>query len=207
MRVRDVMTRSVVTAEPGTQVVEAAETLATRGFTLLPVVDTMGGLVGVVTEADLMRDRVRVDPRALVHGEPPQPAPEAPSTVAEVMTTGVRTTTRDADLAELSAMMLDSGLRSVPVVVDGRLIGIVTRRDVLGAICRDDATIASDVWHRLSRYGDSSRWQVKVHNSRVEIEDEHGDDELERHIVSVLVGAVPGVVDVDVRAAATAGPR
>jgi len=198
MRVRDVMTRSVVTVESGTAIVAAAEVITERGFTLLPVVDGMARLVGVVTEADLMRDRVHVDPRALLHGEPPRPQPDAHTIVADVMTTEVRTATANTDLADLTTLMLDTGLRSVPVVEGERLVGIVTRRDVLKAVCRDDRTIAADVRHRLARYGDSSRWQVRVRDSRVEVVDGHGDDELERHIVSVLVGAVPGVVGVDV---------
>src|SRR3954464_9352021 len=106
MRVRDVMTRSVVTVEPGTAIVAAAGVVGERGFTLLPVVDGMAGLVGVVTEADLVRDRVHVDPRALLHGEPPRLRPDGPTTVGEVMTTGVRTTTAETDLVDLTAMML-----------------------------------------------------------------------------------------------------
>ena len=205
MRVRDVTTRPVITVEPGTTIVAAAQVITDKGFTLLPVVDGMANLVGVVTEADLMRNRVHVDPRALIHGEPPRPQPAAPSVVGEVMTTAVRTTTADTDLADLSAMMLDTGSRSVPVVDGARLIGIVTRRDVLAAVCRDDRVVAADVRHRLARYGDPSRWRVGVRDSHVDVVDAHGDDELERHVVSVLVEAVPGVVGVNVHGPDDAG--
>ena len=91
MRARDVMTTALVTVTPSTSVKEAARLLVENGFTTLPVVDGAGGLAGVVTDVDVLRDRIAVDPRALVHGDWPVPAVRgpAPSLVGEVMTSEV----------------------------------------------------------------------------------------------------------------------
>ncbi len=67
MRARDIMSTPVTTVRPGTTVKEAAALLATNGFTALPVVDDGDRIIGIVTEADLVRDRVPRDPRALCH--------------------------------------------------------------------------------------------------------------------------------------------
>ena len=57
MRVREIMTKSVLTAQPGVTVGKAAELLAYRGFSAMPVVDENGDLIGIVSEADLIRNR------------------------------------------------------------------------------------------------------------------------------------------------------
>lgn len=64
MRVGDVMTRSVVSTTPQTTISDAATVLAGQGFTLLPVVEEDDRLVGVLTEADVVRGRIPPDPRS-----------------------------------------------------------------------------------------------------------------------------------------------
>jgi CBS domain-containing protein len=59
MRARDIMTSPVITVRPAMTIKEAARLLATHGFTALPVVDDDERLIGIVTEADLVRDRIR----------------------------------------------------------------------------------------------------------------------------------------------------
>ena len=63
MRVDDIMTRSVVTTTPQTPVKDAAAVLAGRGVSLLPVVEQDDRLVGVLSEADVVRGRIPPDPR------------------------------------------------------------------------------------------------------------------------------------------------
>ncbi|MET0134718.1 MAG: CBS domain-containing protein [Kibdelosporangium sp.] len=198
MRARDVMTRSVVAVEPATLVKEAAELLVKYGFTTLPVADEDGRLVGVVTEADLLRDRIGVDPRSLVHPDWPVRSGGAPApTVGAVMTTEVVFRGPNADAAELARVMLDKHLRAIPIVDAKLLVGIVTRRDLLRTIARDDQAITRDVRHHLARCFRRGDWSAAVEASVVTLVDEFGD-ESERHIATVIASAVPGVVDVKV---------
>lgn len=192
MRARDIMTNPVITVRPETPVKEAAATLAEHGFTAVPVVDGDDRLIGIVTEADLVRDRVPRDPRALCH--PGAVADTVTTTkVGEVMTTPAVAMGPGTDVAVLAKALLEAGHRSMPIVDGARVVGIVTRRDIVRVIARDDRTIAEDVRHRLEVYGGDRRWRVEVRDGMVSIGDEF-DDESDRHVATVLAEAVPGVV-------------
>lgn len=194
MRARDIMSSPVTLARAGTSVKEAAALLAGNGFTALPVVGDAGELIGIVTEADLVRDRVPRDPRARCHpGGGDTEVRPVTTTVGEVMTTPVTAMGPGTDVAVLAKALLDAGQRSMPIVDGSRVIGIVTRRDIVRVIARDDATIAGDVRHRLEIYGGDRRWHVDVHDGIVAIGDEF-DDETDRHVATVLAESVPGVV-------------
>lgn len=197
MRARDIMTSPVTTVRPETSIKEAAAVLAGKGFTALPVVDEEDRLIGIITEADLVRDRVPRDPRALCH--PGEELPTVATTaVGEVMTTPVDAMGAGTDVAVLAKVLLDAGHRSMPIVDGSRVVGIVTRRDIVRVIARDDHTIAEDVRHRLEIYGGARRWQVEVRDGMVTIGDQfdsdQGDAETDRHVATVLAEAVPGVV-------------
>ena len=73
MRVDDIMTRSVVTTAPAISVKDAAVVLAAQGVTLLPVLDETDRVVGVLTEADVVRKRIPLDPHAAGRGRAAQP--------------------------------------------------------------------------------------------------------------------------------------
>ena len=194
MRAEDLMSRPVVTVEPDTPAKEAASLLAARRFALLPVVDADDRLLGVVSEADLLRDRILPDPRTLIHDDPPVAAGPAPATVAGAMTTDVVSAGLGAHASELSRLMVDRHLRSVPVVDGGRLVGIVSRVDLLRMIARDDEAIARDVSGHLAAAG-QRRWEVAVVDGVVALAGE-GVDDTDRHVAAVIAGAAPGVVDV-----------
>jgi CBS domain-containing protein len=193
------MTTPVITVRPETPIKGAAALLAAHGFTALPVVDGEDRLIGIATEADLVRDRVPRDARALCH--PGEELPTvATTTVGEVMTTPAEAMGVGTDVAVLAKALLDAGHRSMPIMDGSRLIGIVTRRDIVRVIARDDHTIAEDVRHRLEIYGGDRRWQVEVRDGMVSIGDQF-DDETDRHVATVLAEAVPGVVRVTAFAA------
>jgi CBS domain-containing protein len=194
MRARELMTSPVVSVGPDALVKEAARLLVTHGFTLLPVVGADDRLLGVVTESDLLRNRLLPDPRELIHDRPPEPIPPAPPGVAGVMTTEVVTATPDTHAAELGRLMVDRHLRAVPVVDGDRLVGIVSRVDVLRTIARDDDVIARDVAGHLSAAG-RRRWDVTVTDGVVTLSSD-GASETDRHIATVVAGCAPGVVDV-----------
>lgn len=196
MRARDIMSRNVVTVTAATSVRDAAALLAGRGFTALPVLDDGGGLVGLVTEADILLDRFPHDPRFYCSDEgsirPPDDPPRAPATtVGGVMGTP---TSVDAlcDVVDLVTAMRADGLRSMPVLDGAALVGIVTRRDLVRTLTRDDTAIAVDVRHRLEIYGGPGRWTVEVEGGSVTIADALGR-EPDRHAAIVLAEAVRGV--------------
>lgn len=201
MRARDLMSAPVITASPDTSVKRAAVLLSSHGFTALPVVDAEQRLIGIVTEADVVRDRFPRDPRyryiyeSEVTGQLDDSRPTAPDTVGEVMSTPATAMSAGTDVVDLVTMMLDSRVRSMPIVDGDRLVGIVTRRDLVRALARDDRSIAADVRHRLRMYGGPDRWHVEVHDGEVLIGDEF-DDATDRHVAVTLAEAVPGVTSV-----------
>lgn len=195
MRTRDVMTTDVVVVELGTPARDAAKLLAARGFTALPVVDALGALVGMVGEAELLRDRLPQDPRWLVHGEPVEARKSPADVVDEVMSKPVAVTP-NTDLAEVADLMLEHNARSVPVVHEGHLAGIVTRRDMLRSITRADWVVEAEIHHRLGMVGGARRWHVSVAGGKVSIVDK-GNSATERHVAEVLIRAVAGVTDVE----------
>ncbi|HEX6345903.1 CBS domain-containing protein [Umezawaea sp.] len=196
MRAEDVMSSPAITVRPTTPVKAAIGLITSHGFTALPVVDD-DRLIGIVTEADLVRDRVIPDPRTLIWREDPTPAAPPPATVGEVMTSPAIAVRVGADIAEVTKVMLDGHLRCTPVVDGERLVGVVSRRDLLRTLARDDEAIVADVRHVLARYGGHGRWVVSVADGVVAIVDEFDSAE-DRHVASVLARSVPGVQAVTV---------
>ncbi|WP_326834988.1 CBS domain-containing protein [Amycolatopsis rhabdoformis] len=197
MRARDLMSAPVVTISPGAPVKEAAEVLSEHGFTALPVVDDDERLVGIVTEADLI-SQVPADARS-AHLRP-EPSAPVDTAVASVMTTPATAMSAGTDVADLCQALVDGRIRAMPIVEGSRLVGIVTRGDVVRVLARGDAAIATDVRHRLEVYGGTGRWKVEVHDGAVRIVDRF-DDEIDRHVATLLALAVPGVVGAETVAA------
>ena len=193
MRAKDLMTTPVVTVRPDTPAKEAARLLASRGFTALPVVDA-DTLLGVVTEADLIDGRILPDPRSLIGDDPPPPSEPRAHLVADAMTSDPVVVASTTDAVEVARVMLDRHLRTLPVVDDGRLVGIVTRRDLLRTIARHDRDIAQDVRHRLAIACRGS-WNVDVTDGVVTLSTDRADAS-ERHVAQVVAAALPGVLGV-----------
>lgn len=143
MKARDAMTSPVLTLRPETTVPAAAELLCANGFTAAPVVDDRGRLVGIATEVDLFHSEVVPD-WWLVQREPDP-------TVAEVMTRSPAVMRPEDDLPAIVALMLNTGVRSVPIVDDGELVGIVTGRDVLRAVARREMVLGDKTARRYGR--------------------------------------------------------
>jgi CBS domain-containing protein len=109
--IREVMTRNVVSVPVKTPVGEIAALLNQNHVPSAPVVDDDGHVLGMVSEVDLIR----------------RPG----ATAGEVMSSRVISVTEDMELAEVKQLFVNQRLRSVPVLADGRLVGIVTRADLL----------------------------------------------------------------------------
>jgi CBS domain-containing protein len=194
MRAKDLMTYPVITVRPETPAKEAARLLASHGFTALPVVDVDDVVVGIVSEADLIRGRILPDPRSLIDDNPAAPPEPAAPTVAGVMTADPVVVALTVDAVAVAKLMLDRHLRTLPVVDEGRLTGIVTRRDLLRTIARDDRDIARDVRHRLA-IAFRRAWEVEVVDGVVSLASDNEDPE-DRHIAEVIAAALPGVREV-----------
>ena len=201
MQVRDVMTRDVVTVGPETSAKYAAEVMAGRGYAALPVVDGNYQLVGIVAEADVLEDRLPSDPRLHLRREEAGPEQPPPLLVRGVMTVGVRTVDSGADVADVAHLFIDERLRSVPVLEDGRLVGIISRRDLLAALARPDAEIRHDVLDLVEDYtGDAGCWSVQVVEGVATIGRIRGrpgiSAEVEEGALRSLAHTVAGVVSV-----------
>lgn len=126
MRARDIMTTPTYALSPSATMDEAAEVMTTRGFTTMPVVDPDGRLLGLLSEADVLRaPEPEGDPDTgvlLGHGA---------RTAGMVMRTSGLAVPAETDVRELARLMTEAGVRSAPVVSAGRVIGMVTFRDVL----------------------------------------------------------------------------
>lgn len=112
--------------------------------------------------------------------------------VADVMTSPVVAMGATTDVADLVTAMWDSKVRSMPIVDGSRMVGIVTRRDLVRMLGRADAAIEKDVRHALEHRG-VDRWTVDVRDGVVSLSDGY-QDETERHAAVVLAEGVPGVV-------------
>lgn len=148
MEAADIMSRPVTRVSPGTTVTEAANLLVEHGYSALPVVED-GRVVGIVTEADMVEARIPA-------GDAAAPAARPAATVGEVMTRSPVTRTSHSDVADVVGEMLDRRLRTIPIVDDGALVGILTRRDVLRCVAQGRLTSA-DVWRARLDLADRER--------------------------------------------------
>jgi CBS domain-containing protein len=136
MQAQDLMSRTVVTVRPHMPVGAAAVLLMSRGMTSAPVVTAEGVLRGMVSEVDLLRAQTVPDALA---------TPDCCATAADVMTPEPVTVRPTDDLADVAAVLLDHGVRAAPVVEGDRLVGIISRHDILSCIARQQTTTAHGV--------------------------------------------------------------
>jgi len=143
MKASDVMARDVITVSPETGVDAAVKLLAEHDVSALPVIGESGELVGIISEADLIH-------RAEIGTEKHRPwwleSMTAASTLAaeftkahgrkvgEVMTHDVVSVAEDTPLGEIAALLERRRIKRVPVVKDGRLVGIVSRSNLIQAL-------------------------------------------------------------------------
>lgn len=193
MIARELMTTDPVTVRASTPVKAALALLDENDITSLPVVGADGAIVGVVSEADLIRDLVEPDPRSREipyddHHE------GRPRWVGDVMTAHAVTVHPHTDVAVAVDLATSTGVKSLPVVDDhGRVVGVLSRRDVVRVLARSDDLLEQDIDSLLVSAGERD-WLVEVHDGVAEISGPHGLRD--RTIAKVLAGSVPGVVEV-----------
>ncbi|MBN8976762.1 MAG: CBS domain-containing protein [Rhizobiales bacterium] len=149
MQTRQIMTQNVITVSPETSVADAARTMLDNRISGLPVVDN-GKLVGIVTEGDFLRraeigtERKRPSWLQFILGSGREAADYVQAhgrKVADVMTRDPVTVSEETSLQDLVAAMEAHHVKRLPVMREGRLVGIVTRANLLRAI----STLARDV--------------------------------------------------------------
>lgn len=123
-KISEYMDTSVPTLSPETQIMAAVDFLLRHQVTGAPVVDSNGRLVGIITETDLLK--------LLTEGSQGEPAAEA--TVAEFMTTDVITVPPAVDIYYVAGMFLANKFRRLPIVEDGKIVGAITRYDLLRVV-------------------------------------------------------------------------
>ena len=214
MLARDVMHRGpIVTVGPEASVEEAARLMLSLGISGLPVIDATNGVVGIITEGDLLR-RAELGtekhrrPWIALLSSPGRLASEYSlahgSKVGEVMTTGVLTAEADTPLDQIVKLMEEKRIRRVPIVERGRLAGIVSRADLMRALIAQRApttgTAQSDaeITAAVSAFFDSEIWSPRA-TVRVSVTDGIVDlwgmilDERERTALCVAAENIPGV--------------
>ncbi len=123
-KIGEYMDEVVPTLSPETQIMKAVDFLLRHRVTGAPVVDSDGKLLGIITETDLLK--------LVTEGIQGQPATE--TTVAEYMTTNVVTVPPTVDIYYVAGIFLNKKFRRLPVVKDGRIVGAITRFDLLRII-------------------------------------------------------------------------
>jgi len=176
----------------------------------LPVIDDEGSLLGIVTEADLVskpafgarRHRSLVAIIDLLTGASRWAAKATALTAGELMTTSVVTATPKESIRVVAQRMLERGVKRLPVLDGGRLVGIISRRDLLRSFHRSDDEIAADLGSRLRSalyVPDDHAVTGTVENGVVTLDGMVlREDDLP--VVAGLARKIPGVVDVINRA-------
>ncbi|MFL1462121.1 CBS domain-containing protein [Roseococcus sp. DSY-14] len=208
---RDLMTPDVVTVPLATPVLAIARLLAERGISAVPVLGEAGDVMGVVTEADLIRRLAgeAEKPAAWFRTLFANPAQEAERfarthglRAADVMTEEVVSVTGDTRASEIAALMEEKGIRRVLVIEDGRLAGLVSRADLLRALVAEPPEMADCSDDRIRRavmalmrkqpWVDSFHTLVEVKDGVVEFHGFMRDEGVKRGL-RVLAESVPGV--------------
>ncbi|MGH7927990.1 MAG: CBS domain-containing protein [Candidatus Binatia bacterium] len=118
MVAKDIMTRDVITASPSLSVKELAMLMIKNQISGLPVADESGKIVGLVSEADIIGKKGKQ--------------------VQAIMSREVFSVTEDASIEQIAQLMTTHRIKRVPVMNDGRLVGIVSRADIVNTIAMGD---------------------------------------------------------------------
>ncbi|MDQ0322037.1 CBS domain-containing protein [Pararhizobium capsulatum DSM 1112] len=154
MRVKDAMTTNVIRISPDNSVRQAAKVMLENHISGMPVVDDEGHLLGIISEGDLIR-RTELGSGAFTSpGDKASSAEDRASAyvkrsswrVGDAMTSDPLTIDENAPLRRVAQLMQDRGVKRIPVIRAGELVGIISRADLLQAIlmAKQDETAAGD---------------------------------------------------------------
>ncbi len=148
-RVGDVMTREVITVSAETRVSQIAQLMSTHNISGIPVIDAQNHLLGIVTELDMIVRNARFKLPSffmildsIIYLETPHHFHERlehmlGTTAQEIMSESIVTISPTATIEELAELMVNRQMNPVPVVEAGRLIGIVSRSDIIRLMAQE----------------------------------------------------------------------
>jgi CBS domain-containing protein len=222
MRAVDVMTSNVVTVNPDTSVQSLATLLSERGISGTPVVDSSGRMLGIVSEGDLLhraelgteRPAERRHSWWLEHfasGLARDYVKSHGRTVNDIMTHDVITVTEETNLADVATLLETNRIKRVPVMRDGKIVGIVSRSNLVRALgaamgapasgaVDDDRAIRARLLAELGQQEWADRlWAQDIIVSRGVVHLWFGSDEAEERRQAVRVAAenIPSVRGVE----------
>ena len=203
MKVQEIMTRDVVTVGPEADLRDVAKFLVDNGISGVPVCGVRRELLGIVSEGDiLVKEGGPREERGFL-GRLRRTEASAQKAraikVREAMTAPVVTISPHASVAEAARRMSDLGIKRLPVVQDDKLVGIVSRTDLVRAFVRSDDEIRREIREDLLR---ATLW-LEVPDA-VQVHVEHGSVRLSGQVETAtdsallerFVARVPGVVSV-----------
>ncbi len=204
MKIAEIMTAPALTASPEMALREAASILVEKRISGLPVVDSDGCVVGVISDAQILLEEQPPQPeqrglfgRLFAHGDTALRKKLDVPTVGEAMSTPPITISPDAPVSSAADVMLESRVRRLPVVdASGKLLGIVTRADLVRAFVRSDDAIAHDIHHVIELFSvPSAGVHVAVDAGNVALTG-MVDTKMVAEAIPPLVERIPGVVSV-----------
>ncbi|MFV9671946.1 MAG: CBS domain-containing protein [Acidimicrobiia bacterium] len=190
MQVVDLMTTDVITVSSETGIRDAARLMFRNRVSGLPVTTSDGTLAGIITEADFLRLEVERHEGATEIGE----------TVGDVMSPGVVTTGPDTEIYDAAKMMTFQDIKRLPVVDDdARLLGIISRADIVSVFTRPDDVIEDEIREDLIRrvlFIDPDQLNVSVASGVVTFVGEVGTRN-EARLLTELASRLDGVLHVE----------
>jgi CBS-domain-containing membrane protein len=205
MKVEELMQRDVVTVTPGTSLKVVAGLLLELRISGLPVVDADGEVLGVISEGDIVakeQGTALASPhrlRWLFRGDERGGDRRDARDAGDAMSAPAITVDPLRSIADAARLMTEHGVKRLPVVSQGKLVGIVTRSDLVRAFTRTDAEIELEIRDDVllgSLWIDPTRVRLTVTNGEVTL-DGRLETRTQAEILAAYVARVPGVVSVD----------
>lgn len=207
MTVRDVMTTPVFSVTVSTPLKDVAHLLVDHRISGVPVVDETGAVLGVVSEADFLlkeggRDAARRRWFGRILGESRETASRQAKigaiTAGEAMTSPAATIDVDRSTTSAAALMVDRQVNRLPVVENGKLVGIVSRADLVRAFVRSDDQLAQAIRHDVLLrvlWLDPELFDVSVDNGVATVRG-RVDRRSIAEMIERAIRNLPGIVDV-----------
>lgn len=146
--VRDIMTREVITLSPEDEIAQAAKMLMEKGINGAPVLDKAGKVIGIICQSDLIIQQKKLPIPSLftlLDGFIPLTSMKhvekeiqkiSATTVAQAMSPNPLTVTPETSIEDVATIMVEKNYHTLPVLEEGRLVGIVGKQDVLKTLLK-----------------------------------------------------------------------
>ncbi|ETK32845.1 CBS domain-containing protein [Microbispora sp. ATCC PTA-5024] len=189
MLVYEIMSSPAITLRHTDTVRQAIRVLHDHDISAAPVLGDHDEIVGMAADIDLLCGAFEADPRVAAAAARDEPLPRH---VSDVMSRQVAVVSETTDVVTLIELMTAKRIKSVPVLCDGRLVGMVSRRDLMAMLAGTDDDLRAAVVAALrERYPYGPEWEVTVREGVVELHG-HATDSLDE-AADEITRSVPGV--------------